>query len=138
MSVSSYSFPTAIWSGPGARNELGQVLAEATVRHPILITDRMLATLPPAAQVRDAVVGAGLEVGLFAEVGGNPGASQVVAGVEAYRTGNHDGIIALGGAWLADSGEFLPDFRSRFIAVEKEALPHGHGAHGAARVRRDR
>jgi NADH-quinone oxidoreductase subunit L len=37
----------------------------------------------------------------------------------------------LGGAWLADTGEFLPDFRSRFIAVEKEALPHGHGAHGA-------
>jgi NADH-quinone oxidoreductase subunit L len=38
----------------------------------------------------------------------------------------------LGGVWLADSGAFVPDYRSRFISVEKELL-QGHGAgHGAS------
>ncbi len=44
----------------------------------------------------------------------------------------------LGGAWLAHTGEYMPDFRARFMAVGVEALPpkavghHGdHGAEGA-------
>jgi len=35
----------------------------------------------------------------------------------------------LGGAWLV-SGEFVPDYRSRFVAVEKQLLSSHHGAEG--------
>ncbi len=38
----------------------------------------------------------------------------------------------LGGAWLGESGQYLPDFRARFIAVQAEEIAHGHGAHAEA------
>jgi len=38
----------------------------------------------------------------------------------------------LGGAWLATTGDYMPDFRARFIPVLKEAVNlHHEGGHGA-------
>jgi len=35
----------------------------------------------------------------------------------------------LGGAWLASSGDFMPDFRARFIPIQSEAMAHDDGGH---------
>ena len=38
----------------------------------------------------------------------------------------------LGGAWLATNGDYMPDFRARFVPVVKEAINlHHGGGHGA-------
>jgi proton-translocating NADH-quinone oxidoreductase chain L len=38
----------------------------------------------------------------------------------------------LGGAWLLDTGDYVPDFNARFATIVKSPLSHGdeHGAHG--------
>jgi alcohol dehydrogenase class IV len=93
----TFSFPTLIFFGPGVRKDVGAHLAAQGVRRPLLVTDKGLAALPLPKELLDSVRGGGLEPALFADVSGNPTASQVAAGTAAYRAHRADGIIALGG-----------------------------------------
>lgn len=93
----TFSFPTLIYFGPGVRKDVGTHLAAQGVRRPLLVTDKGLAALPLPKELMDSVRGAGLDPALFADVSGNPTASQVAAGAAAYRAHRADGIIGLGG-----------------------------------------
>jgi len=64
---------------------------------PLLVTDRGLAALPVSGVALDAMETAGLGRALFAEVDPNPTEINLAAGLEAYRAGGHDGVIAFGG-----------------------------------------
>ncbi|MEW6277196.1 MAG: iron-containing alcohol dehydrogenase, partial [Candidatus Eremiobacterota bacterium] len=67
-----------------------------------LVTDPGLAPLPPvqrALQVQPA--------GLFTGVQPNPVGSNVSDGVEAYRAGGHDGVVAMGGGSALDAGKAI-------------------------------
>ena len=43
MSITSFSFPTAIRFGAGARKEVAQHLLEQGFRRPLIVTDKALA-----------------------------------------------------------------------------------------------
>jgi len=45
--------------------------------------------------------------GLFSEVRGNPVAANIEAGLTAYRSGGHDGVIAFGGGSALDAGKVV-------------------------------
>jgi alcohol dehydrogenase class IV len=45
--------------------------------------------------------------GLFADVQGNPVAANIEAGLGAYRSGRHDGVIAFGGGSALDAGKVI-------------------------------
>ena len=98
MSVSAnWSYPTAIRFGAGRIRELGEACAGAGMRKPLLVTDRGLAALPVTQVALDAMEAAGLGRALFAEVDPNPTEINLAAGLDAYRAGGHDGVIAFGG-----------------------------------------
>lgn len=105
--ASKWNYPTAVRFGVGRSAELGQACRELGVLRPLLVTDPGLATLPLVESVLGSVRGAGLTVGLFSDVQGNPVEANVTAGVAAYRGGGHDGVIALGGGSALDAGKAI-------------------------------
>lgn len=100
MTLASFSFPTAIRFGPGARKEVAAHLRERGLRRPLLVTDKALAALPVLAEFRSHLQG--LELAVFAGVAGNPTASQVMAGADAYRAHGADCVIGFGGGAALD------------------------------------
>ena len=100
MSISSFSFPTAIKFGAGARKLVAAHLLEQGVRRPLIVTDRALAKLPVLAEFRSHL--GGLDAGVFDGVFGNPTASQVMAGALSFKAHRADAVIGFGGGAALD------------------------------------
>lgn len=100
MALSSFAFPTAIRFGPGARKEVAAHLKERGLKRPLLVTDKALAALPVLAEFRGHLDG--LDVAVYAGVFGNPTASQVMGGADAYRQHGADCVIGFGGGAALD------------------------------------
>src|SRR4029077_20418006 len=97
----NWSFPTRIWAGPGRIAELGDACAQLHIRRPLIVTDRALVQHPMAQSALAMLPRAAL----FGEAKGNPTASNVDAGLRAYRGGGHDGVVAFGGGSALDTGK---------------------------------
>ncbi|MCG2594717.1 iron-containing alcohol dehydrogenase [Ramlibacter sp. XY19] len=100
MTLSSFSFPTAIQFGPGARKEVAKHLLAHGLKRPLIVTDKALAALPVLAEFQSHL--GGLDVAVFSGVFGNPTASQVMAGAEAYKAHRADSVIGFGGGAALD------------------------------------
>ena len=100
MTISNFSFPTTIHFGPGAAKMAGSHLRERKLARPLIVTDRALAALPVANHFVSQL--GGLDVGIFSGVQGNPTASQVMAGRDAYRAHRADCVIGFGGGAALD------------------------------------
>ena len=101
----NWSYPTAIRFGAGRISELADACKEAGIGKPLVVTDPGLAALPMTEAMMGALSDAGLGAALFSDVDPNPVEANVVAGVEAYRAGGHDGVVALGGGSGLDAGK---------------------------------
>ncbi len=100
MTISKFAFPTTIHFGPGARRLVAEHLRAQGVRRPLVVTDRGIAPLPLLSEF---VAGLGdLQAAVYAEIGGNPVATQVDAGVVAFREHGADAVIGLGGGAALD------------------------------------
>ncbi|HTH81008.1 MAG TPA: iron-containing alcohol dehydrogenase [Ramlibacter sp.] len=100
MSISGFSFPTAIRFGAGARKEVAAHLLANGCKRPLIVTDKALATLPVLADFLSQL--AGLDVAVFGGVFGNPMASQVTQGAQAFGAHNADSVIGFGGGAALD------------------------------------
>jgi alcohol dehydrogenase class IV len=98
----NWSYPTTIRFGPGRILELPAACTALGMARPLLITDPGLAGHALGERVL-AIGRAAMPTGLFADVRPNPTGADVAAGVEAYRQGGHDGMIALGGGSALDA-----------------------------------
>ncbi len=107
MLTGNWTYPTAIRFGAGRIKELPAACAEAGMNRPLLVTDRGLADLPITRAALDILESAGLGRRLFAEVDPNPNEQNLAAGVEAFRAGGHDGVIAFGGGSGLDLGKMV-------------------------------
>ena len=100
MTVHTFSFPTRIHFGPGARLRIGADLQAQGLKRPLVVTDRGLAALPVFAELLASL--SPLDAVPFSGVAGNPVASQVRAGVEAFRAHGADAIVGMGGGAALD------------------------------------
>jgi alcohol dehydrogenase class IV len=100
MTIHTFSFPTRIHFGPGARLRIREDLRAQGRERPLVVTDRGLAGLPVFAEVLGSL--SPLDAAAFSGVAGNPVASQVVAGVEAFRAHKADSIVGMGGGAALD------------------------------------
>ncbi|PLW75697.1 iron-containing alcohol dehydrogenase [Cohaesibacter celericrescens] len=103
----NWSYPTAIKFGAGRIAEIGAACAQAGIKHPLLVTDRGLASLPVTISTLDVIEAAGLGRAIFSDVDPNPNEINLSAGVEAFKAGNHDGVIAFGGGSGLDLGKMV-------------------------------
>jgi alcohol dehydrogenase class IV len=99
----NWNYPTTIWAGPGRIAELADACARAGMKRPLIITDEGLIGAPMIKKALAAVK----DSALFGAVRGNPALSHVEAGLRAYRSGGHDGVVAFGGGSALDTGKVV-------------------------------
>ena len=105
--VVHWSYPTSIAFGQGSIRFLPQACDEAGVQRPLLVTDRTLAKLPMIELITDLLIAEGIEAGIFSAVDPNPTGDNLSQGVEVFRQGKHDGVIAVGGGSGLDLGKMI-------------------------------
>jgi alcohol dehydrogenase class IV len=105
--TANWNYPTAIRFGVGRIRELPEACRAAGIARPLLVTDAGLAKLPVTAKAVDLLRSAGVPVAVFSDVQPNPVESNLNAGVDAFRAGNHDGVVAFGGGSGLDTGKLI-------------------------------
>jgi len=103
----NWGFPTNIRFGVGRIAELPAACREAGIERPLVVTDKGLAPLPMIEDAVTMLAQAGLGAALFSDVQGNPVEANVDAGLQAYRDGAHDGVVAFGGGSAMDVGKCI-------------------------------
>jgi len=102
-----WSYPTSVRFGAGRIAELADATRAAGMARPLFVTDPKLAATATAKRALGLLDAAGIPASLFADVRPNPVEANVRAGVAAFRTGGHDGIVALGGGSALDAGKLI-------------------------------
>jgi alcohol dehydrogenase class IV len=101
----AWNFPTRVITGPGRIAALPKACRSYGLARPLLVTDRGLAKTDLVAGIVGRVRGAGIPVSVFSDVKANPTEANLRAGVDAFRAGGHDGVIAVGGGSALDVGK---------------------------------
>src|SRR5271167_4336839 len=101
----NWNYPTSVRFGPGRIRELADACQASSIERPLLVTDPGLSALPMIADAVTLCRSAGLGIEAFDKVQANPIARNVEDGLEAYRAGGHDGVIAFGGGSALDVGK---------------------------------
>lgn len=101
----NWSFPTRVWFGAGRIDDLPAACAETGMKAPLLVVDPGLSGTAMATDILKRLRGTGLQVGLFDRLQGNPTSVNLADGIAAYRAGNHDGVVAIGGGSALDVGK---------------------------------
>ncbi|TMH34377.1 MAG: iron-containing alcohol dehydrogenase [Betaproteobacteria bacterium] len=124
MTITRFSFPTTIHFGPGARKLVADHLRDAGFERPLIVTDKALAALPVLAEFHTHL--AGLHVGQFDGVFGNPTASQVMAGAAAFKAHHADCVIGFGGGAALDVAKLVGVMAVHAGDVIEYAWDHPH------------
>lgn len=102
-----WNYPTAVRVGPGTLAGVVQECIARGMQRPLLVTDPGIAALPMTDTLLRSLADGGLGAVMFSDVRGNPTGENVDYGVTAFRAGNHDGVIALGGGSALDAGKTI-------------------------------
>ncbi|MFP8967471.1 iron-containing alcohol dehydrogenase [Pokkaliibacter sp. CJK22405] len=103
----NWNYPTNMRVGVGRIDNLAVACKELGMSRPLLVTDPGLAALPMIPNILAMLEKDGLPAGLFTEVKGNPTGENVEAGVKAFKEGEYDGVIALGGGSALDAAKAI-------------------------------
>lgn len=107
MQNNDWHYPTSIRVGPGRVRELAQACEASGIRRPLLVTDRFLGgTDMIQSALADCRKALGI-CGLFDQIKGNPTGTNVADGLQAYKAGDHDGVIAFGGGSALDAAKAI-------------------------------
>ena len=101
----NWNYPTAMRVGAGRVNEIAEVCKTYDMAAPLLVTDPGVAALPMVREIVDICRHAGLRIRIFSDVKSNPSGENISDGVAAYKAGEHDSVIALGGGSGLDAGK---------------------------------
>jgi alcohol dehydrogenase class IV len=103
----NWSYPTAIRFGAGRTAELAGLCRSLCIARPLLVTDPALARTPMVSESLSQNAANGLLTEIFADIQPNPVGADIDRGLDAYRSGAHDGVIAFGGGSALDVGKVI-------------------------------
>ena len=101
----NWNYPTTVWVGEKRIEDLHLACVQLKIKKPLFVTDSGLAQSEMVKKIVDDLNKKSFQTKVFSEVKGNPVGSNVLQGVEAFRKGNHDGVIAFGGGSGLDVGK---------------------------------
>lgn len=104
-SLHYWNYPTEIFCGAGALDTLAQRCRLLGMRKPLVVTDPGMLALEPFALLKTHLQNADIELAVFSDVASNPSLTDVARGVAAFKAGQHDSLIALGGGSAMDAAK---------------------------------
>ncbi|MEM9279319.1 MAG: iron-containing alcohol dehydrogenase [Pseudomonadota bacterium] len=102
-----WDFPVPIAYGPGRLSEIGIHCSKLDVQNPLIVTDRGSKGLPFIQELENYLSGASLKYAMFSEISPNPQDEEIYAGRDAFHSGEHDAVIAIGGGSAMDGGKSI-------------------------------
>ena len=115
--MNQYNFPTVLFYGADALKDLAPAIQKRGLKSLLLVTDPGLVQIGLPDSVKSTLTSSGLNIEIFDNVHPNPIDEDVTTGVEMYKSGGFDGIIALGGGSAMDVAKTI-----RFMAVHEPPL----------------
>ena len=107
MIKSNWAYPTTVWFGSGRIVELPKACKTLGIKKPLFVTDSDLVKTEMVANAVQSNNKNSIPTKVYSEVKGNPVSGQVIKGVEVFKNGNHDGVIAFGGGSSLDVGKSI-------------------------------
>ena len=107
MHKSNWNYPTTVWFGEGRIKDLHLACSQLKIRKPLFVTDTGLAQSEMVKEIVKDLNNKFFSTSIFSKVRGNPIGSNVSEGVEEFKKGNYDGIIAFGGGSGLDVGKAI-------------------------------
>jgi alcohol dehydrogenase class IV len=130
--MQQFNYPTTILYGEGALEALADRI-RGMAKHALIVTDATLAKAGLAERVTSTLQGKGKEpairVSVFDGTHPNPIEEDVEKGLEAYRKGGCDALIALGGGSPMDTAKVI-----RFMATHPGPLARYDDAKGGDKL----
>ncbi|MFK8077853.1 MAG: iron-containing alcohol dehydrogenase [Granulosicoccus sp.] len=105
--IGGWSYPTAFRFGAGRISELADACQGAGIKKPLFVTDKGLANMEITLRSMAVLTDAGIICEMFSDVDPNPSDKDVKRGLEVYREGGFDGVIAFGGGSALDTAKVL-------------------------------
>ena len=115
--MNQYNFPTVLFYGADALKDLAPAIQKRGLKSLLLVTDPGLVQIGLPDSVKSTLTSSDLNIEIFDNVHPNPIEEDVTTGVEMYKSGGFDGIIALGGGSAMDVAKTI-----RFMAVHEPPL----------------
>ncbi|MEJ2766211.1 iron-containing alcohol dehydrogenase, partial [Photobacterium sp. MCCC 1A19761] len=103
----NWNYPTAISVGENSLSQIGQACRQSGITKALLVTDPGLAELPMVTTTVALCREAGIGCEIFSRVQGNPTGENVEDGLQVYRQGGFDGVIAFGGGSSLDAAKAI-------------------------------
>ena len=105
MNKSNWNYPTTVWFGEGRIKDLHLACSQLKIKKPLFVTDIGLVQSEMVKEIVKDLNNKSFSTSVFSNVRGNPTGSNVSEGVEVFKKGNHDGVIAFGGGSGLDVGK---------------------------------
>ena len=113
----NWSYPTNVRFGAGRIVEIGSACKSLGIARPLLVTDEGLASSPIGTTIETALSKIGLELRTFSAFRGNPVGSEIEAGGDFFKLGQHDGVVAVGGGSALDVGKAIAFMSSQQVPI---------------------
>ena len=113
----TWNFPTSIKFGPGKIREIGQACQLINSNNPLIVTDKNLRNLSITNNLMILLKELKIKHAIFSEVEPNPNESSLNQGIETFKNGLHDGIIAFGGGSALDLGKLIAFMANQSLPV---------------------
>ena len=107
MSNYDWAYPNTVWFGNDRIQDLVRACKILSISRPLFVTDKDLVKTKIVEDTLQINKKASLTTSVFSDLKGNPLGSHVQKGVEIFKKGNHDGIIAFGGGSSLDVGKSI-------------------------------
>ena len=107
MSNFDWGYPNTVWFGNGRIKDLAKACKILGIKKPLFVTDKDLAKTKMVEEVLEINKSKKLSIVVFSDLKGNPLGSNVKKGVDVFKNGNHDGVIAFGGGSSLDVGKSI-------------------------------
>ena len=99
----NWNFPTNIQFGNGRVQGLPELCEQMKVKNPLLVTDEGLAQFDFIKNIQSSLNNASI----YSAIKANPNGKNIEDGVQVYKQGGHDGIVAIGGGSALDAGKAI-------------------------------